>query len=45
MQKFSPTLDPGTLPVAITPTAVLVDPGSISLKGKAQNVKLNSVSG
>jgi hypothetical protein len=44
-QKFSPTLDPGTLPVAITPTAVLVEPGSISLKGKAQNVKLNSVSG
>ncbi len=45
LSKFSPTLDPGKLPVAITPTAVLVEPGSISLKGKAQDVKLNSVSG
>jgi DUF2993 family protein len=44
LAKFSPTLDPGKLPVAITPTAVLVEPGSISLKGKAQNVKLHAVS-
>jgi LmeA-like phospholipid-binding len=40
---FAVNLDPGKLPVAITPTAVQVDPGSISLKGKARNVKLHSV--
>jgi hypothetical protein len=28
---FNVNLDPGTLPVKLTPTAVLVDPGSISL--------------
>lgn len=39
-----PPLDPGRLPVAITPTAVIVDPGSISLKGKAENVPLHGVS-
>ncbi|TCO65058.1 DUF2993 domain-containing protein [Actinocrispum wychmicini] len=39
-----PPLDPGKLPVAITPTAVIVDPGSISLKGKATNVPLHTVS-
>jgi len=40
-----PALDPGTLPVAITPTAVIVEPGAISLKGKAKDVKLHSVAG
>lgn len=40
-----PALDPGTLPVAITPTAVIVEPGAISVKGKAKNVKLHSVAG
>jgi LmeA-like phospholipid-binding len=42
---FSVSLDPGKLPVAITPTAVQVDPGSLSLKGKAANVKLNGAIG
>lgn len=42
---LAPELNPGTLPVAITPTAVQVDPGSISLKGKAKNVKLRGVAG
>jgi hypothetical protein len=42
---FAVNLDPGKLPVAITPTAVQVDPGSISLKGKAKNVKLNGAVG
>jgi hypothetical protein len=39
-----PPLDPGKLPVSITPTAVIVEQGSISLKGKAQGVKLHPVS-
>jgi hypothetical protein len=42
---FAVNLDPGKLPVAITPTAVQVDPGSLSLKGKASNVKLNGAIG
>lgn len=42
---FAVSLDPGKLPVAITPTAVQVDPGSLSLKGKASNVKLNGAIG
>jgi hypothetical protein len=41
---FGVNLDPGMLPVKLTPTAVQVDPGSISLKGKAQDVKLGTVS-
>jgi acid stress-induced BolA-like protein IbaG/YrbA len=40
-----PALDPGTLPVAITPTAVIVEPGAISVKGKAKDVKLHPVAG
>ncbi|CAM3445430.1 DUF2993 domain-containing protein [Kibdelosporangium persicum] len=42
---FAVNLDPGKLPVAITPTAVQVDPGSLSLKGKAQDVKLRGFVG
>nr|WP_052478056.1 DUF2993 domain-containing protein [Kibdelosporangium sp. MJ126-NF4]CEL15674.1 hypothetical protein [Kibdelosporangium sp. MJ126-NF4]CTQ93599.1 hypothetical protein [Kibdelosporangium sp. MJ126-NF4] len=46
LPRFAPPpLDPGTLPVSITPTAVQVDPGSISLKGKAENVKLRGLVG
>lgn len=45
LSLFAVTLDPGKLPVAITPTAVRVDPGSLSLKGKATNVKLRGFVG
>ncbi|WP_083753934.1 LmeA family phospholipid-binding protein [Actinosynnema sp. ALI-1.44] len=45
LPRFAVDLDPGTLPVAITPTAVQVDPGSLSLKGKAENVKLRGLAG
>ncbi|ALG14171.1 DUF2993 domain-containing protein [Kibdelosporangium phytohabitans] len=43
LPRFAVDLDPGTLPVAITPTAVQVDPGSLSIKGKAENVKLRGL--
>jgi hypothetical protein len=45
LKLFTVNLDPGKLPVAITPTAVQVDPGSLSLKGKATNVKLSGAVG
>ncbi|MFC0115381.1 LmeA family phospholipid-binding protein [Kibdelosporangium aridum] len=45
LSLFAVSLDPGKLPVAITPTAVQVDPGSLSLKGKASNVKLRGFVG
>jgi hypothetical protein len=44
-KAFTQTLDPGTLPVAITATSIKVDPGSISLKGKSENVKLRAATG
>ena len=37
---FAVTLDPGKLPFEVTPTAVRVDPGLISIKGEAKNVSL-----
>jgi hypothetical protein len=42
---FAVTLDPGKLPFEVTPTAVRVDPGLISLKGEAKNVSLAGVRG
>lgn len=41
LKPFAITLDPGDLPFAVTPTAVLVQPGVLSVKGKARNVLLN----
>jgi hypothetical protein len=38
-------LDPGALPFTVTPTAVKVEPGILSLKGKAQNVVLGEGAG
>jgi len=37
---FRRTLDPGALPFSVTPTAVKVDPGVLSVKGKARDVVL-----
>jgi hypothetical protein len=40
LRPFAITLDPGDLPFAVTPTAVLVQPGVLSVKGKARDVLL-----
>jgi hypothetical protein len=40
LRPFAITLDPGDLPFAVTPTAVQVQPGALSVKGKARNVLL-----
>jgi hypothetical protein len=37
---FTIRLDPGDLPFAVTPTSVKVEPGVLSVKGKATNVVL-----
>ncbi len=37
---FKITLDPGVLPFKVTPTAVTVEPGLLSVKGKATDVVL-----
>ena len=42
---FAVTLDPGGLPFKVTPTAVRVDPGSISMKGKATDISLRAATG
>lgn len=39
-QALTFTLDPGKLPFTVTPTAVTVDPGVLSVKGTASNVVL-----
>ena len=40
LKMFAVTLDPGGLPFEVTPTAVKVDPGVLSVKGKARDVVL-----
>src|SRR5262249_28528821 len=40
LKPFAITLDPGGLPFEVTPTAVHVDPGVLSVKGKARDVVL-----
>jgi hypothetical protein len=40
LEPFRITLDPGGLPFTVTPTAVKVDPGALSVKGKARDVVL-----
>lgn len=40
LKVFAVTLDPGGLPFEVTPTAVQVKPGELSVKGKAQDVVL-----
>jgi hypothetical protein len=40
LAPFSVTLDPGGLPFAVTPVAVQVRPGVLSVKGKARDVVL-----
>lgn len=39
------TLDPGQLPFTVTPTAVKVDPGRLSVTGTARNVVLSGAGG
>lgn len=41
-QALNFTLDPGKLPFTVTPTAVTVDPGVLSVKGTASDVVLGS---
>jgi hypothetical protein len=41
-KKLQFTLDPGELPFTVTPTAVTVEPGVLSVKGTASNVVLGS---
>ena len=40
LQALTVTLDPGELPFTVTPTAVAVEPGVLSVKGKAWDVTL-----
>lgn len=40
LKPFEITLDPGALPFSVTPTAVKVEPGVLSVKGTADNVAL-----
>ncbi len=40
LEPFRITLDPGALPFTVTPTAVKVDPGVLSVRGKARDVVL-----
>ena len=40
LEPFKVTLDPGDLPFAVTPVAVQVQPGVLSVKGKARDVVL-----
>jgi hypothetical protein len=41
LAPFTVPLDPGGLPFAVTPTAVKVEPGMVSVKGVAYNVALS----
>lgn len=41
LQMLTVTLDPGELPFTVTPTAVNVEPGILSVKGKAFDVVLS----
>jgi hypothetical protein len=45
LDRFTITLDPGALPFEVTPTAVKVEPGTLSVKGKANEVALSGVGG
>lgn len=45
LQMLTVTLDPGELPFTVTPTAVNVDPGVLSVQGKAFDVVLNGSGG
>ncbi|WP_204449350.1 LmeA family phospholipid-binding protein [Actinokineospora baliensis] len=40
LSLFARRLDPGSLPFKVTPTAVTVEPGVLSVKGKAENLVL-----
>lgn len=40
LQQFTTTLDPGTLPFEVVPTAVRVEPGSLIVEGTAKNVSI-----
>jgi hypothetical protein len=41
---FAFKMNPGNLPFTVTPTAVKVDPGMVTLKGKAMNVTVGGTS-
>jgi hypothetical protein len=45
LQMLTVTLDPGELPFTVTPTAVNVEPGVLSVKGKAFDVVLGGSGG
>jgi LmeA-like phospholipid-binding len=45
LRLLSFTLDPGVLPFKVTPTAVTVEQGALSMKGKASNVLLGGGNG
>lgn len=45
LAPFMVTLDPGGLPFKVTPTAVKVEPGLLSVKGKARDVVLGGGGG
>ncbi|HEY8372489.1 MAG TPA: LmeA family phospholipid-binding protein [Pseudonocardiaceae bacterium] len=41
LQTFTTRLDPGTLPFAVTPTAVRAEHGALVVQGRARNVSLS----
>jgi hypothetical protein len=45
LERLSFTADPGALPFTVTPTAVKVEPGALSVTGKARNVVLSGGGG
>lgn len=45
MPNFKATIDTGNLPFEVTPTAVRVDSGSVTMKGEAKNVTFSGAAG
>ncbi|WAL69950.1 DUF2993 domain-containing protein [Amycolatopsis cynarae] len=41
LPNFKATIDTGKLPFAVTPTAVVVNSGSVTIKGEAENVQFS----
>ncbi|WP_312871987.1 LmeA family phospholipid-binding protein [Amycolatopsis acididurans] len=41
LPNFKATIDTGNLPFKVTPTAVQVNPGSVTIKGEAENVNFS----
>lgn len=40
-EQFATTLDPGTLPFSVTPTALRAEPGSLIVEGNAEDVSID----